>query len=1462
VNTCQSDWNSESFIKPKGKTMSFDTSRYTFDPWNDFTGVVMPQGRVQLDSDWNELLAEFGRRIRAGTLDIVGRAAVPITTKNGFKIVLAQSSTGGSSFSIGQGRMYVDGLLAENHGLPAPAAQKWIPASNSAPKILPFHELPAWDSALDEFVGTEPVNYNQQPYFPNADAFAPFPQSGGPYLVYLDVWQRDVTFLEHPDLVEKAVGVDTAGRLQTVWQVKWLDVSDVPGVNCSTPDSQIPGWAKLLLPPGPRLTTGVVQSSPSGPCCLTPNMGYTGLENQHYRLEIHDKGQAVSGKVSTPIGSTAAGTATFKWSRDSASVATAVTGIQQGGKVLTVQSTGKDDVLRFSANDWVEITDDWLELRGLPGELHQVTLVSDQTKTITLATAVSLANFPVNTTGQTDPTRNTRLTRWDQRGKIYESDGATVWADLDVLGSGAIPVPPPGTSLILESGIIVSFDLVPNATSFNTGDYWTFAARATDGTVEYLDQAPPRGIYHHYARLSVVSLSSARLSEIGTLALQDQSKPPVDFLTFQSTPVTGWPPNFGVVTQANPVNPANFDLQVVYAPAKAEGVIVPVTVESFTNLSLNSNDPNYAQTVINKQSQLIMVPSTYTPPLQTPVFSPSGSTTIPLKSLGTIQLHDTSSSPVTFLTLQTKPLANWLQNFAVSATPFGSTNFTLEISYAPPGQSAFATLERFENLSLPNVSSEVQSEFISNVTPFGSPPPSVSALNLVTLADCRTFWPLVAGGNCDCTILINPGDLDDSNTLQDFLDQYQNMSTETVICFSPGTYSLTTPLRLTAAHSNLTLKACQEGTVVLQAKTGNENQFNDGLIVLDNAKNVTLQGLTFSIPLAPFAQTSHQFAGLPISSFAPYVQSAVNKLAVSVALRPISCSSLTIENCRFEFPDLRSRYRERANLFFDTFGVGIFAGGVCDGLELIGNVFEGGPEFGVGFLLCPAVAFTPPSINLAPSGFHLTAARLQGSLQSERALIGGQPLTTAGSLGQPSPVDTNIDFNALTLVSAAGGGQVLAATLDQAVFEKNSFTGLSIPTLIIGECGTVCITNNKVDNCIGGFWLLSPLEAGLLSATQVGNLLLIGCSIALGYPLPRNVVTTPSPVAPAPAPVRVYTGNQNYTDSQGNLWTPDTMTNGLNIGGGQSGTPTTHAIANAQPGSTDQALYQDERYGSDFTYTFTGLANGYYTVTLKFAEIAFSTAGARLFNILINGVQVSTNLDIFAAATGEFIAYDQRFPNIAAKDGQIVIEFVAVTNQAKISAVEIDPEWAVPGMASQGDTFGSLTSEFKLLLMELLTLGQQAFANLAVSPFQLRVTENEMNGLRAVAVLVLGEDQIQNGKVSSLMLNGNRLSGDVRLRSDSQLVPVNAGPGAFGPYLEAVAAVASVTRCIATGNMILNTAGAKQRSFILDDRAIPAPQLVVMSNLLKGFPWVIPDRSFPNAPAPMNSWGFLNTTIS
>ena len=52
--------------------MSSDISRQRFDPANDFSSVLMQQGRVQLDADWNE----YGRitlaeKLGAGLLILV-----------------------------------------------------------------------------------------------------------------------------------------------------------------------------------------------------------------------------------------------------------------------------------------------------------------------------------------------------------------------------------------------------------------------------------------------------------------------------------------------------------------------------------------------------------------------------------------------------------------------------------------------------------------------------------------------------------------------------------------------------------------------------------------------------------------------------------------------------------------------------------------------------------------------------------------------------------------------------------------------------------------------------------------------------------------------------------------------------------------------------------------------------------------------------------------------------------------------------------------------------------------------------------------------------------------------------------------------------------------------------------------------------------------------------------------------
>ncbi|MGH2705558.1 MAG: DUF6519 domain-containing protein [Actinomycetota bacterium] len=88
-----------------------DYTRFTFDPSDDHAAVFMQQGRVMLDADFNELAAIVDRRLRAETIDVIGRCTVPRETPEAFRIDLA-----GGALTIGHGRLYADGLLAENRG--------------------------------------------------------------------------------------------------------------------------------------------------------------------------------------------------------------------------------------------------------------------------------------------------------------------------------------------------------------------------------------------------------------------------------------------------------------------------------------------------------------------------------------------------------------------------------------------------------------------------------------------------------------------------------------------------------------------------------------------------------------------------------------------------------------------------------------------------------------------------------------------------------------------------------------------------------------------------------------------------------------------------------------------------------------------------------------------------------------------------------------------------------------------------------------------------------------------------------------------------------------------------------------------------------------------------------------------------------------------------------------------------
>ena len=92
--------------------MAGDYTRFTFDPVKGFSGVQKQQGRVSLDSEFNEFEEILDRRDRAEMYDTVGQAVVPADHADGFKIGVG----GGGKLTIGSGRAYVDGILAECFG--------------------------------------------------------------------------------------------------------------------------------------------------------------------------------------------------------------------------------------------------------------------------------------------------------------------------------------------------------------------------------------------------------------------------------------------------------------------------------------------------------------------------------------------------------------------------------------------------------------------------------------------------------------------------------------------------------------------------------------------------------------------------------------------------------------------------------------------------------------------------------------------------------------------------------------------------------------------------------------------------------------------------------------------------------------------------------------------------------------------------------------------------------------------------------------------------------------------------------------------------------------------------------------------------------------------------------------------------------------------------------------------------
>ena len=177
-----------------------------------------------------------------------------------------------------------------------------------------------------------------------------------------------------------------------------------------------------------------------------------------------------------------------------------------------------------------------------------------------------------------------------------------------------------------------------------------------------------------------------------------------------------------------------------------------------------------------------------------------------------------------------------------------------------------------------------------------------------------------------------------------------------------------------------------------------------------------------------------------------------------------------------------------------------------------------------------------------------------------------------------------------------------------------------------------------------------------------------------GTPVPTaTLTTTPTPVVQSTW--RVNAGGPAYTDTKGNVWAADE-----NYSGGS-----TVASGGTITGTSDSTLYDTQRYGASFSYSFNVPA-GSYQVTLKFAETysGDDSTGSRVFNVVINGTTVTPNLDIYSQV-GANTADDQVYNNISPSGGVITIQFTATSGtdlNAVLEALQIIPMPATPTFTS------------------------------------------------------------------------------------------------------------------------------------------------------------------------------------
>ncbi|HEY1630521.1 MAG TPA: DUF6519 domain-containing protein [Rhizomicrobium sp.] len=515
--------------------MKIDATRLSLNSGPNYSLVLMQQGRVQLDADWNEqaaLQTGFVRRLGA---DLIGAHGGPVArfTANGVpQSGFAAVAMGGAvaapdtpDFLLLSGNYYVGGVPCANGasstivtGYPGSNSNRiavfnwttdgiafqtgqyvWLYSGAIGTTLKPVllritaveyksRSLTVTDG-ISGYMADVTDNVPNSHFLRRANTYltqADYPQAPAlpkkdAHLVYLDVWEREIVSAEDDAIREVALGgPDTTARAKVAAQVKILpDGTDLPTNVCPTP------WALASLLQAASRGCLAARAKPvqasSDPCTIAPDALYRGPENQLYRVEIHT-GAETDGTYTN---------ATFKWSRENGAVVFPIAQIADPS--FTLETLGRDDRFSLTEGDWVEVVDDDYVLMNMPAPLRQVTTIDRVRLTVTLSGKAG------GGTG-TDPAKHPLLRRWDQKQGDPAQQGLTLGPDNaalifpelaarpglrttnDINGLVGLVLMGPTKSkwFELEDGVQVQFTLPPVAQAGGTGHFVSQQFRSSD----------------------------------------------------------------------------------------------------------------------------------------------------------------------------------------------------------------------------------------------------------------------------------------------------------------------------------------------------------------------------------------------------------------------------------------------------------------------------------------------------------------------------------------------------------------------------------------------------------------------------------------------------------------------------------------------------------------------------------------------------------------------------------------------------------------------------------------------------------------------------------------------------------------------------------------------------------------------------------------------------------------------